>query len=178
MGATYLIYLGIALCDSSNHIATRAAAVKIQNIKTRKGGSIMRKRVSLIVALLMMVMLLAACPASQTGTPTVLQASELTKSVAEDILYYARVYYNLGKLNQAQFDSVVKAYDTLREAQIVMVNARIAYITTPADATAEQKYRAAMTAVLASMQQLINISNQLGLSDPSQAIPIRSPVVK
>jgi hypothetical protein len=139
----------------------------------------MRKRSSLIVTLLVMVMLLSACPASQTGpSTTVLQSSELTKSVAEDILYYARVYYNLGKLNQAQFDSVVKAYDTLRNAQIIMVNARIAYITTPADATAEQKYRAAMTGVMASMQQLIAISNQLGLSDPGDVVPIRAPAIK
>jgi hypothetical protein len=134
----------------------------------------MRKRFSLIAVLLLMVAVLAACPASQTGTGmTPLQASELTKSVAEDILYYSRVYYNLGKINQAQFDSVVKAYDTLREAQIIMVNARIAYITTPADATVEQKYRAAMTSVLASMQNLINLSNQLGLSDPGEVVPIR-----
>lgn len=134
----------------------------------------MRKRGSIVVLLLLALFFVWGCPASQVGSGmTPLQASELTKSVAEDILYYARVYYNLGKINQAQFDSIVKAYDTLREAQIIMVNARIAYITTPADATVEQKYRAAMTSVLASMQNLINLSNQLGLSDPGQVVPLR-----
>jgi hypothetical protein len=130
------------------------------------------KRSIIIGLLLMIVVMLIGCPAGQQ-TMTSLQASELTKSVAEDVLYYARVYYNLGKINEAQFNSVVKAYDTLRDTQIIMVNARIAYITTPADATAEQKYRAAMTGVMASMQQLISLSNSLGLSDGGEVVPIR-----
>lgn len=129
----------------------------------------MRKRVSIIIMVVVLATLLG-CPASQA--PNVVQTAEMTKTVAEDVLYYARVYYNLGKINQAQFDSVVKAYDTLREAQNLMIDARVAYLATPKDATAEQKYRATMTAVLNSMQSLISLSNSLGLSNPSVSVPV------
>ena len=137
----------------------------------------MRKRV--LIAVLLMVMLIAACPASQTGTATsgqnFLTTAETTKTVAEDTLYYARVYYNLGKINEAQFKSVKDAYDILYLVQSQLIDARIAYLKVPTDATADQKYRALMAEVMLAQQKLVLLAFKLGIvgDEKPPEIPIR-----
>lgn len=125
----------------------------------------MRKR-NLLIALLLMMVLIAGCPATNgtvTGGQQFLQTAETTKTVAEDTLYYARVYYNLGKINESQFKSVKDAYDILYVLQNQMIDARIAYLKMPTDATADQKYRALMGQVMVASQKLFILAAQLGI---------------
>jgi hypothetical protein len=138
----------------------------------------MRNRVSVVVALLVLFALLMGCPANQTGTSkpgdSILVSAEMTKTVAEDTLYYARVYYNLGKINEAQFKSVKDAYDILYVAQGQMIDARIAFLQMPTDATKEQKYKAMMAQVMIAQQKLIQLAFQLGIvKEEGTVIPIR-----
>lgn len=136
------------------------------------------RRKAVIIVLLLSLALLFGCPAKNggtvTGSGTVLTGAETTKSVAEDILYYARVYYNLGKINEAQFKSVKDAYDVLYVVQNQMIDARIAYLKMPSDATADQKYRLAIAQVASAQAALVQLATQFGiLTGDAPAIPIR-----
>lgn len=126
----------------------------------------MRSRVSIAVALLFILAMLVGCPASQNGSTTgtqILTTAETTKTLAEDILFYTRVYYNLGKINEAQFKSVKDAYDALYVVQNQMIDARIAYLKLPTDASNEEKYRMAMAQMAVAQLRLLQLAQQLGI---------------
>lgn len=139
----------------------------------------MKTRRLLIAALLLMVLCIAACPASQTGTTataaeSILPAAEQAKTVAEDAMYYARVYYNLKKITPEQFKAIKDAYDTLYVVQNQMIDARIAYLKLPTDATADQKYRTLMGQVMIAQQKLFLLAFQLGIvKEQVPTIPLR-----
>ena len=132
-----------------------------------------------IVILMLLSLLVVGCPASQTGTTAttgenVLASAETTKTVAEDAMYYARVYYNLGKINETQFKSIKDAYDVLYLLQNQMIDARLAYLKMPQDATADQKYRVLMGQVMLAQQKLFLLAFQLGIvKEEVPVIPIR-----
>jgi hypothetical protein len=130
-------------------------------------------RKSLYLNLLFVVILcVLACPAGQNSF---VQTAETTKTVAEDIMYYARVYQNLGKITDTQFLDVKKSYDLLYVAQNQMIDARIAYLKLPSDATAEQKYRQGMTQVVLATQALTQLALKYGIvSGTIPNVPIRN----
>lgn len=134
-----------------------------------------------IVALLLLLVLVGcATPNGKTpatpATPgqSILPTAEQTKTVAEDAMYYARVYYNLGKINEAQFKSIKDAYDALYVVQNQMIDARIAYLKLPTDASADEKFRFLMGQVMLAQQKLFLLAFQLGIvKEQVPVIPIR-----
>jgi len=131
-----------------------------------------RKYFAALVALIMILMALG-CAENKPFLTTVME----TKVAAEDALYYARAYYNAGRLSEQQFNSVRQAYDALYVVQNSAIDARIAYLKMPADATAEQKYKVALAQVTQAAMKFTEIALALGLINQGQtidpAIPIR-----
>lgn len=125
-----------------------------------------------LVALIMILMALGCA----TEKPFLTTAME-TKVAAEDALYYARAYYNAGRLTESQFNAVKQAYDALWVVQNSAIDARIVYLKMPADATAEQKYKVAMSQVMQATARFTEMALALGLINQGQtidpAIPIR-----
>lgn len=135
----------------------------------------MYKRVSIALLVVLAVLMFTACPGTQNQYVT---STATTKTVAEDILFYARVYQNMGKISAAQFEEVRKAYEAVRSAQDTFIDARIAYLKAPADATAEQQFQRNLSIVLQAMQRLTLLAYNLGLVKDGgggivQPIPIR-----
>ncbi len=126
----------------------------------------MFKKVFIAIVLLSLFFVLVGCPFTRDNTgagPSVVTTAETTKTLAEDILFYSRVYYNLGKINEAQFKSVRDAYDVLYVVQNQMIDARIAYLKLPTDATTEEKYRMAMAQMAVAQLRLLQLAQQLGI---------------
>jgi hypothetical protein len=99
-----------------------------------------------------------------------------TKVAAEDALYYARAYYNTGRLSETQFNTVRAAYDALYVVQNKAIDARIAYLKLPSDPTTAQKYKFAQEQVIQAALAFTQIAIQLGVIEEGQSIepiPIR-----
>ena len=132
-----------------------------------------RKYFAALVALIMIAMALGCASGNKPFLTTAME----TKVAAEDALYYARAFYNAGRLSEQQFNSVRQAYDALYVVQNSAIDARIAYLKMPADATAEQKYKVALAQVTQAALKFTEIALALGLINQGQtidpAIPIR-----
>ena len=131
-----------------------------------------RKLIAALVAIILCLIALFGCGENK---PFLVTVSE-TKVTAEDALYYARVYYNNGRLSESQFQAVRQAYDALYIVQNSAIDARIAYLKMPNDATAEQKYRVAMAQVTQAAAKFTELAVTLGLIQAGQSIepvPIR-----
>lgn len=111
---------------------------------------------AVVFAILIAMVGCAAGGPAATGTAT-------TKTVAEDILFYARVYQNAGKITDTQFAEIQKAYDSLKVAQDIFIDTRVAYLKMPTDITAEQKYQQNLQLVLRASTQLIMLAYKVGL---------------
>jgi len=124
------------------------------------------------LVLLLALLFLCSC----AGGNEVLVSTQTTKTVAEDVLFYARVAQNMGKISEAQFNDVKKAYEIVRVSQNQLIDARIAYLKLPSDATADQKYQLALQQTLTAMQNLTLMAYSLGIvKDGGQPVnvPIR-----
>jgi hypothetical protein len=115
-------------------------------------------------AAIIMALVLVGCASNQLMT---------TKTVAEDTLYYSRVAYNLGKLSEAQFNDIRKAYDTLAVSQNSLIDAKKELLLLPNDATAEQRYKVALSIAATASVNLTNLAVKYGiLQDGGEVIEI------
>lgn len=89
---------------------------------------------------------------------------QVSKEIAETVLYESRVLQNQGKMDAATFDKVKGIYDKLKVAQDSAINARIAYLKTnsAADQTTLDKYSAVVSELTIG---LIAIATQFGFAD-------------
>jgi hypothetical protein len=121
-----------------------------------------RKYIAAIVAILMLLCI--GCAANQLMT---------TKTVAEDTLYYSRVAYNLGQISATQFNDIQKTYDTLRVAQNSLIDAKKELLLMPNDATADQKYKVALSIAATASVNLTTLAIKYGiLKDGGEVIEI------
>lgn len=111
----------------------------------------------IFLAVLLMLSTLAGC-----STGPVVQTMEVTKVTAESILYEARVAQGKGKITTGQFDVIRGAYDKLKVAVDLSIDARIGYLTlqTP---DAEVRMTGTIAAVTDATVQLISLASSLGL---------------
>ena len=120
-----------------------------------------------VLMMLMVAALLMGCAANQLMT---------TKTVAEDTLYYSRVAYNLGEISEVKFNDIRKAYDTLQVAQNSLIDAKKELLLMPNDATADQKYKVALSIAATASVNLTNLAIKYGILKGSGEvieIPIR-----
>ena len=120
-------------------------------------GKIFDRRV--VCLLIAMSLLLAAC-----GGTAVLKTAEVTKETAEAALYQARILERQGKITPDQFAEAMKAYDVLRVAQGALIDAREAYLKSPAQDT-QSALDAAVVTLAAKSAEFIDIARKYNIAE-------------
>ena len=117
----------------------------------------MKKFISVCMVLAIMFAF-AAC-----GAKTV-KGFQVSKEVAETVLYESRILQNQGKMDAASFEKVRGLYDKWAVAQNAAINARIAYLKSglETDKANLEKWSAVVSEVTTG---LIAIATQFGFAD-------------
>ena len=121
----------------------------VQLILSILGKVFVRKAVALII---IGSFLLAAC-----GGTVVLKSAQVTKATAEAALTEAVAMKQSGTITPDQFAEVKKAYDALKVAQGVLIDARIAYLKSPTQ-DIQAAVDAAVSALAAASGKLVDIA--------------------
>ncbi len=107
-------------------------------------------------------MIVAIIALGACGTQSFVKPVQITKETAETVLYQARIMQNKGTLTAIQFDQVRKAYDALKIAQDVVIDARVAYLASEST-TNKAALDAALTAVTKELTNLTKVAVDLGV---------------
>jgi hypothetical protein len=105
------------------------------------------------------VLFLASFAFAGCGGAGILKTAQVTKDTAETALYEARVMERQGVITADQFAEVTKAYETVRAAQGVLIDARETYLKSPTQDN-QSAVTAAIVALAADSAQLIDIARK------------------
>lgn len=116
------------------------------------------KKVVVVVMILFIGIAFAACSAKTV------KGFQVSKVVAETVLYESRILQNQGKMDAATFDKVKGLYDKWAVAQNAAINARIAYLKSglETDKGNLEKWSAVVSEVTVG---LVTIATQFGFAD-------------
>ena len=114
-----------------------------------------------LVCLMMVGALLVAFAACTSKT---VKGFQVSKAVAETVLYESRLLYNAGKMDSTSFDKVKDMYNKVKVAQDAAINARIAYLKSGLET--DKKQLENWTGVVGELTAgLVAIATQFGFAD-------------
>jgi hypothetical protein len=127
-----------------------------------EGEIIMKTSICQTKTITALVTIVAILALGACGTQSFVKPVQITKDTAETVLYQARIMQNKGTLTAIQFDQVRKAYDALKIAQDVVIDARVAYLASEST-TNKAALDAALTAVTKELTNLTKVAVDLGV---------------
>ncbi len=112
---------------------------------------------------LVLLLVISAVMLSFVGcNKNIVKPLETNKTIAEEILFEARILMNKGEITEQDFNLIKSIYEKLRDGQNVVIDARLGMLKYDT-AEAEEKYRVAVAEIDRLLRELIQLAQKYHL---------------